>query len=201
MEAKAKIKMVRISQQKANKVLATIRRKTVVDAFAILENLPNKVSYNINKLLHSAVSNAVENHGMLSENLFVFKAVANEGQTLKRFRPRAKGRADEKLKRTTSIEVVVSDEMEKYNVKQMIKFNTRKSSKKKQNETKKIESNSALKKEIKSTNDNKKIEQVKSETKKMTNKIENNKKPEIKKVEKKETKEIKKAEIKKEVKK
>jgi large subunit ribosomal protein L22 len=52
----------------------------------------------------------VENHGMLAENLIVSEAIANEGPTMKRWRPRAKGRADQKLKRTSHIRVTVSDD-------------------------------------------------------------------------------------------
>lgn len=112
MEAKAKSKYVRVSSQKAGQVCTLIRYKNVEEAFAILENSTRKSASIIKKVLNSAVANATENHGMIVEDLYVKKVIANEGPTMKRFRPRAKGRADQKLKRTSIIEVVVSDERE-----------------------------------------------------------------------------------------
>ncbi len=110
MEAKASVKYIRVSSQKASQVCALIRYKNIEEAFAILENSTRKSAPILRKLLNSAVANATENHGMLAENLFVVKAIANEGPTMKRYRPRAKGRADEKLRRTSILEIVVSDE-------------------------------------------------------------------------------------------
>ncbi len=110
MEAKASVKNIRVSSQKANQVCELIRYKGIEEAFAILENSTRKSAPILRKLLNSAVANATENHGMVSENLFVLKAIANEGPTMKRFRPRAKGRADQKLRRTSILEIIVSDE-------------------------------------------------------------------------------------------
>ncbi len=110
METKASVKYVRVSAQKAGMVLKLIRRKPVNQAFNILKNTHKKSAPIIDKLLHSVVTNATENHGMMVDDLFILKAVANEGPTMKRYRPRAKGRADHKLKRTSIIELVVSDE-------------------------------------------------------------------------------------------
>ncbi len=110
MEAKASSKYLRVSSQKVNLVLDLIRNKSTSEAIAILEQTNKKSAPLILKTLNSAVANATENHGMLAEDLYVIKAVANEGPTIKRYRPRAKGRADLKRKRTTILEVVVSDE-------------------------------------------------------------------------------------------
>ena len=109
MEAKASTKYARVSSQKANLVCELIRYKKIEEAFAILENSRKKSADLLKKVLNSAVANATENHGMLLEDLTVVRAVANEGPTMKRFRARAKGRADQKLKRLSLLEIVVSD--------------------------------------------------------------------------------------------
>ncbi len=110
MEAKALSKVIRVSSQKANLVCELIRNKSTQEAFAILENTNKKSAEIIKKILNSAVANATENHGMTSENLYVKLAFANEGPTMKRYRPRAKGRADLKKKRTSNITIIVTDE-------------------------------------------------------------------------------------------
>ncbi len=110
MEAKAIAKMVRVSSQKAGLVATMIRYENVETAIALLENSPLKSADLILEVLNSSVANATENHGMLAENLWISQCFATEGPTLKRFRARAKGRADQKLKRTAHITVVVSDE-------------------------------------------------------------------------------------------
>ncbi len=110
MEAKASSKYLRVSSQKVNLVLDLIRNKSTSEAIAILEQTNKKSAPLILKTLNSAIANATENHGMLAEDLYVIRTVANEGPTIKRYRPRAKGRADLKRKRTTILEVVVSDE-------------------------------------------------------------------------------------------
>ncbi len=110
MEAKASAKYLRVSSQKAGLVCELIRNKKVEEAFHILETSTKKSAPLLKKVLNSAVANATENHGMVTEDLVIIKAIANEGPTMKRFRARAKGRADQKLKRTSIIEIVVSDE-------------------------------------------------------------------------------------------
>lgn len=110
MDARSESKSVRVSSQKANLVCEIIRNKSIEEAFAILENSTKKSAPIIRKILNSAVANATENHGMTSEGLYVKLSFANEGPTMKRFRARAKGRADQKLKRTAHITVVVTDE-------------------------------------------------------------------------------------------
>ncbi|ARU91088.1 50S ribosomal protein L22 [Spiroplasma clarkii] len=110
MEAKAKLTMIRIAPRKVRLVTDSIRSKKISDAVAILQNQDKRSSEPVLKLLNSAVANAVNNNGMEADQLFVKTIFVNEGPTLKRFRPRAHGRAYEILKRTSHITIVVSDE-------------------------------------------------------------------------------------------
>ena len=89
--------------------LDNIRGKSVADAIAILTFTPNKAAGIILKVLNSAVANAENNFGLEKANLVVSEAFANEGPTMKRFRPRAKGSASPINKRTTHVTVVVSE--------------------------------------------------------------------------------------------
>jgi large subunit ribosomal protein L22 len=110
MEAKAKLSMIRISPRKARLVVDSIRNKPVAVAIATLQNTDKMVAEPVLKLLNSAIANAVNNNGMDADKLIVSEAYVNEGPTLKRFRPRAHGRAYEILKRTSHITLVVSDQ-------------------------------------------------------------------------------------------
>lgn len=105
--AKATAKYVRISPSKVNRVLATIRGKKYAEAVAILESLPNTASNSILKVLNSAASNAEHNMNLNKDDLFVETAVANPGPIMKRMMPRAKGRGNRILKRTTHITVIL----------------------------------------------------------------------------------------------
>lgn len=109
MEAKAIAKGVRLTPRKARLVIDLIRGKDVAEADSILENLNNKASYSIRKVLVSAVANAENNLELNKENLYVKEAYINEGRTMKRGRAGAKGRPDPILKRTSHITVVVSE--------------------------------------------------------------------------------------------
>ncbi|WP_026389245.1 50S ribosomal protein L22 [[Acholeplasma] multilocale] len=109
MEAKAKLNMIRISPRKVRLVVDTIRNKSVANAVATLQNLDKASAEPVLKLLNSAVANAVNNNGMEADKLFVKTVFVDEGPTLKRFRPRAHGRAYEILKRTSHITLIVSD--------------------------------------------------------------------------------------------
>ena len=91
--AKAMARTVRVSPRKSRLVLDNIRGKSVADAIAILTFTPNKAAEIILKVLNSAVANAENNFGLDKANLVVSEAFANEGPTMKRFRPRAKGSA------------------------------------------------------------------------------------------------------------
>lgn len=109
MQAKAVAKTVRIAPRKARMVLDLVRGKEVGEAIAIL-NLTNKrTSPVVEKVLKSAVANAEHNYDMDIDNLIISEAFADEGPTLKRFRPRAQGRATKINKRTSHITIVVSE--------------------------------------------------------------------------------------------
>lgn len=109
MEAKAIAKTVRIAPRKARLVADLVRGKNVGNALVILEYTTKAASPLIEKVVKSAVANAVNNHNMIEENLYIKEIMINEGPTLKRFRPRAKGSASQILKRTSHINVVVAE--------------------------------------------------------------------------------------------
>ena len=109
MEAKAQAKMVRISSRKVKLVIDLIRGKKIGEAFAILRLTPKAASPVVEKVLKSAVANAEHNYDMDVENLFVKEIYVGEGPTLKRFRPRAQGRASQILKRTSHTTIVVAE--------------------------------------------------------------------------------------------
>lgn len=112
MEAKAVAKQVRISPRKARLVVDLIRGKQVGEAFAILRNTPKAASPLVEKVLKSAIANAEHNYEMEPDELSVYRIFIDEGSTLKRFRPRAMGRAGRINKRTSHITVIVSDSKE-----------------------------------------------------------------------------------------
>ncbi|MGA9174653.1 MAG: 50S ribosomal protein L22 [Thermoactinomyces sp.] len=109
MEAKAVARYVRIAPRKARLVIDLIRGKSVDEALAILRYTPRAASPIIEKVLTSAVANAEHNHNMNTANLVVSKAYVDEGPTMKRYMPRAMGRASRINKRTSHITVVVSE--------------------------------------------------------------------------------------------
>ncbi|MGL5041905.1 MAG: 50S ribosomal protein L22 [Culicoidibacterales bacterium] len=108
-EAKAVARTVRIAPRKSRMVVDLIRGKNVGEAFAILFNTNRGVAPTVAKVLKSAVANAENNHEMNVENLYIKAAYVDEGATLKRFQPRAKGSAFEILKRTSHITIVVAE--------------------------------------------------------------------------------------------
>ena len=107
--ARATAKIVRVAPRKVRLVLDQVRGKSVAEAFAILQFLPNHSSEDVYKVLNSAVANAENNFSLDREDLVVAEAFANEGPTLKRFRPRAKGSASPINKRTSHITIVVNE--------------------------------------------------------------------------------------------
>lgn len=109
MEAKAIARHIRISPRKVNVVIDLIRGKKVGEALAILKHTPKAASEILEKVLNSAVANAENNHNMNVDNLYISEAYANQGSTLKRFRPRAQGRGVRILKRTSHITLVVKE--------------------------------------------------------------------------------------------
>jgi len=112
VEARAIARYVRISPRKARLVLNLIRGKHVDEALAILKFTPKKASKIVEKVLKSAIANAENNHNMNRDNLYVAKAVADEGPTMKRVLPRAMGRADIMRRRTSHITIVVKEKEE-----------------------------------------------------------------------------------------
>ncbi|KRK32850.1 50S ribosomal protein L22 [Loigolactobacillus bifermentans] len=108
-EARATAKTVRIAARKARLVIDLIRGKSVAEASAILKFTPRGASPVIEKVLNSAIANAENNFDLDAENLVVTEAYVNEGPTLKRFRPRAKGSASPINKRTCHVTVVVAE--------------------------------------------------------------------------------------------
>lgn len=110
--ATATAKTVRIAPRKVRLVMDLIRGKSVAEAISILKFTPRGASPVIEKVLMSAVANAEHNYDMDVENLVVSQAYVNEGPTMKRFRPRAKGSASPIMKRTSHITIVVSEKKE-----------------------------------------------------------------------------------------
>ncbi|WP_010528992.1 50S ribosomal protein L22 [Lentibacillus jeotgali] len=112
MQAKAVAKSVRIAPRKARLVIDLIRGKEVGEAIAILRHTQRGASPVVEKVLNSAVANAEHNYEMEPDNLVISEAFVDEGVTLKRFRPRAQGRASQINKRTSHVTVVVSEKKE-----------------------------------------------------------------------------------------
>ena len=109
MEARAQLSYARIAPRKVQIVCDLIRGKDVTTAMAILQQTPKAASELLAKILKSAVANAENNHEMDPEKLYVSETYANPGPIIKRFRPRAQGRAHRINKRTSHITVVVKE--------------------------------------------------------------------------------------------
>ncbi|MCL2858974.1 MAG: 50S ribosomal protein L22 [Oscillospiraceae bacterium] len=110
IEARAELKYARISARKVKIVADLIRRKKVDEALAIIKFTPKASSVIIEKLLKSAIANAENNHHMTRGNLVVSEIYANQGPTLKRIRPAAKGSAVRIRKRTCHITIILREE-------------------------------------------------------------------------------------------
>ena len=104
---RAEARWVRLSARKARVVLEHIRGRSVPEARTVLAFTQRAAAHDIDKVLRSAVANAEANHGLIGDELVVHAAYANEGPTLKRWRPRAYGRATRIRKRTSHITLVV----------------------------------------------------------------------------------------------
>ena len=107
-EARAVSKYIRMSPSKIRRVLRQIQGKSYKDALIILEFLPYASCEPIIKVLRSAAANAKHNKGFDESNLVIKSAFANQGPTMKRFRPRAQGRAYRILKATSHITIIVA---------------------------------------------------------------------------------------------
>ncbi|WP_314039769.1 50S ribosomal protein L22 [Slackia exigua] len=108
MEARATAKYVRVSPRKARIVVDQVRGKDIQRAREIVAFSERAIAETVGKVIDSAVANAVNNHGMSDKNLFIKAAFVDEGPTMKRFRPRAKGSASPIRKRTSHITVIVA---------------------------------------------------------------------------------------------
>ena len=100
-------RFVRVTPMKARRVVDMVRGKRVDDALALLRFAPQAAAENVYKLLESAIANATTGEGLSRADLVVTKAMVDEGPTLKRFRPRAQGRAFRINKRTSHMTLVV----------------------------------------------------------------------------------------------
>ena len=105
---RAHARYVRTSARKARMVCGHLRGKSVQEARAILAFTPREVARDWSKLLESAVANAESNHELVEEDLIVREAFADEGPTIKRFRPRAMGRATPIRKRTSHLTIALT---------------------------------------------------------------------------------------------
>ena len=109
MESTAKARYVRIAPRKLRLVMDMVRGKPVEDALRTLGLVRKGASPVLAKVIKSAVANAENNHSMSTDGLFIKEAFVDEGPTLKRFMPRAMGRATAIRKRTSHITVVLSE--------------------------------------------------------------------------------------------
>lgn len=112
MEAKAVARYVRVAPRKARMVVDVIRGKSVEEARDLLLFNERAISEVVSKVLNSAVANAENNDGLRAEDLYVKATYVDEGPTLKRIRPRAKGSASRINKRTSHITVIVAPRKE-----------------------------------------------------------------------------------------
>ncbi|MCD0450337.1 50S ribosomal protein L22 [Actinocorallia sp. API 0066] len=107
MEARAQARFIRVTPRKARRVVDLIRGLSAAEAQAVLRFAPQAASEPVGKVLNSAIANATHNFNLAQDTLVVSRTWVDEGPTLKRFRPRAQGRAYRINKRTSHITVVV----------------------------------------------------------------------------------------------
>ena len=110
MRVSATARYLRGSTRKTRLVTQAIKGKRVEDATAILRFMPQKAAGEVARVLKSATANAENNHNLSAEDLVIVDAIANEGPTIKRFQPRAQGRAFPIHKPMTHITIVVADQ-------------------------------------------------------------------------------------------
>ena len=109
MQSLAHAKFIRITPRKMRLVIDLIRGKTVKDAEDLLKFIPKGATTPIAKVLKSAKANATNNFEMLEDQLYISSAYVNEGPTLKRIIPRARGRGDGLLKRTSHVTIILEE--------------------------------------------------------------------------------------------
>ena len=110
MQVSATTKRLRISPQKVRLIVDQVRGKPVEEALDFLSFSPQKAAGLVRKVVESAIANAENNEGADIDELKIVEVFVNAGLTMKRIKPRAKGRADRILKRTSHITVTVTDE-------------------------------------------------------------------------------------------
>jgi large subunit ribosomal protein L22 len=109
MEARATARYIRVTPMKARRVVDLVRGMNATEAQAVLRFAPQAASVPVGKVLDSAIANAVHNYNHNNvESLYVAEAYVDEGPTLKRFRPRAQGRAYRIRKRTSHITLILA---------------------------------------------------------------------------------------------
>ena len=108
-ESKAIARYIRIAPRKARIVIDHIRGKDAAEALAILKFTPKAAAPLIYKVLHSAIANAVNNHEMNEDSLYVAQAYVDAGPSAKRITPRQRGRAFAILKRSSHITIVLRE--------------------------------------------------------------------------------------------
>ncbi len=109
IQVRAVERHIRMSPQKVRLVLDVVRGKPANEALAILKFLPQRAAKPVAAAVRSAVANAENNFNMDPDDLVITRAAADEGRTLKRWRPRARGRVNQILKRSSHITVVVAE--------------------------------------------------------------------------------------------
>ena len=109
MEVRAIAKNIRISPRKVRLIVDAVRGKPVAEAISLLTFMPHKSAAEVRKVIQSAVANAENNYGLDAQDLYVARIYADEGPTLKRYRPRAHGRVSPLLKRSSHITAIVGE--------------------------------------------------------------------------------------------
>ncbi len=109
MQVRAVARYIGLSPRKVRLVVDTVRGKPVGEALAILRYLPNAAAREVAKVVKSAVANAEQNNHLSAEDLYIASISADEGPSLKRWRPGARGRANPIRKRSSHITVVVAE--------------------------------------------------------------------------------------------
>lgn len=109
MEVRAHLGRVRVSARKARLVADAVRGKRVLEAQQILRFIPNKTAVDLEKLMRSVAANAENNDDLDPEDLWIKAIYVDEGQTMRRFRAKARGRVGRIQKRTCSITVIAED--------------------------------------------------------------------------------------------
>lgn len=109
MEVKAVAKYIRMSPRKVRLVVDAVRGKPVNEALALLQFMPQAAAREVAKVVKSAVANAENNNQLAAEDLYIARISADEGPSLKRFRPRSRGQAQTIRKPSTHITVVVDE--------------------------------------------------------------------------------------------